>query len=230
MRRSDDVFFFTLIDFLLQVFFFGLLLFVAGQVLQEQDKQDRDKEVEEREKLLKTAGVSSIAELTDQLTKMVPLDKLRGTSDFIARQGGQEAIEAAVAAASAAGGADKVVQMQAQIDAMSNRINQLEGGWGKVSCIPNVIVNGKLQPKSIATVVVTDELITLQNPTPEMLELLRKLGTEFSAVQQLNLSAFRTTFAPIVARQPECRYFLDSITRTKYLDPMRAVWSAFRTQ
>ena len=229
MRRSDDVFFFTLIDFLLQVFFFGLLLFVVGQTLQAEEEVNRQSDVEQRDRLLKATGVSSITELTDQLTKMAPLDQLRGTSDFIARQGGQRTIEAAVAAASAAGGIEKVSGLQGQVAAMSERIAKLEG-WGKASCIPNIMVNGKLQPKSIATVIVADEGITLENPAPEMTALLRSLGLEFSAVQQLSLSSFRSTFAPVVTSQPECRYFLSVVTRTRYLEPMRAVWSAFRTQ
>jgi hypothetical protein len=229
IRRTDDVFFFTLIDFLLQVFFFGLLLFVAGQAAREEVERNRQQEVGEKEKLLKAAGVSSITELTDMLTKMAPLDRLRGTNDFIARNGGPEAIAAAVQAASAAGGIEKVKDMQQQLTEQTKRITQLEG-WGKASCIPNVMVNGKLQPKSIATAIVSDDAIHLESPEPEMHALLRRHGMEYSAVQNLTLSEFRSRFAPVVAEQPECRYFLSVVTKTKYLDPMRVVWSAFRTQ
>lgn len=229
MRRSDDVFFFTLIDFLLQVFFFGLLLFVVGQAVQQNEKADRHLEEQAREQLFKATGVSNIAELSDLLTKMAPLDELRGTSDFIARNGGSEGVKAAVAAASAAGGVQKVSELQSQVAVMSERIAKLEG-WGKVSCVPNITVNGKLQPKSIATVTVTDEAVIMDSPTPEMDTLLSSMGLEFSTVKQLSLASFRSTFAPVVVKQPECRYFLKVVTRTRYLDPMRAVWSAFRTQ
>ena len=229
MRRSDDVFFFTLIDFLLQVFFFGLLLFVVGQTLQQDEKNNRDKEEQKRDELFKSAGVSSITELTDLLTKMAPLDSLRGTSDFMARNGGYKGVEAAVAAASAAGGAEKVSKLNSQVAAMSDRIAKLEG-WGKVSCIPNITVNGAVQPKSIATVIVTDDKITLESPEPEMQLLLRSMGLEFQSVQQLSLSSFKSTFAPVVARQPECRYFLKMVRRTSIYDSVAAVWSAFRTQ
>lgn len=229
MRRSDDVFFFTLIDFLLQVFFFALLLFVVGQTLKGDDERTREKEIAEREELLKATGVSSLAELTDLFTKMVPLDKLRGTSDFITRNGGPDAVEAAVKAATAAGGVDKLSELQRKADEQDKRIAQLEG-WGKASCIPGTLVKGKLQPKSIARVIVSDDTIQIENPQPEMYELLRKLGVDFSDVQVLSLGDFRRRFAPVVAQQPECRYFLDVATRTRYLEPMRTVWSAFRTQ
>lgn len=229
MRRSDDVFFFTLIDFLLQVFFFGLLLFVVAQHLKKEEDANRETEVEQRDKLLKAAGVSSITELSDLLTKMAPLDQLRGTSDFIARSGGVDSVMAAVNAASAAGGSGRVLGLKSEVDALSDRVAKLEG-WGKVSCIPNVNVNGVVRPKSIATVVVTDEAIFLENPLPEFYSLLRTHGLELSGVQRLGLSEFRSTFARVVEKQPECRYFLDVLTRTRYLEPMRAVWSAFRTQ
>jgi membrane-associated protease RseP (regulator of RpoE activity) len=230
MRRSDDVFFFTLIDFLLQVFFFGLLLFVVWQVQQASAAKGRAAEEAAKDKLLAGAGVSSITELSDFLTKMAPLDQLRGMSDFIVRSGGINDVKAAVAAASAAGGVQKVGQLEGQLKLLNARISELEGGWGKVSCVPNIVVNGKLQPKSIARVLVEDGTITLEDPQPEMMNLLATHGLEFSSIQRLSLSAFRSTFAPVVTKQPECRYFLSVTTRTQFLEPMRAVWSAFRTQ
>ncbi len=229
MRRSDDVFFFTLIDFLLQVFFFGLLLFVVGQTLQSAEKGERDVEEQKKAHLLKAFGVSNITELTDALTKMAPLDKLRGTADYIARNGGVEPIRAAVDAARAAGGSAKVSTLNGQVAALTERLAKLEG-WGKVSCIPNITVNGTVRPKSIATVVVSDDGVVLQEPTQEMHTLLNSLGLQFDGVKSLSLGAFRSTFAPIVTKQPECRYFLDVVTHTRYLEPMRVIWSAFRTQ
>lgn len=230
MKRGDDVFFFTLIDFLLQVFFFGLLLFVAWQFQQQSTQGARERDEAARKRLLDAAGVSSIAELTDLLTKMVPLDQLRGTSDFMARNGGMDKAKAAIEAVNAAGGAEKVAQYERQMKVLNARISELEGGWGKASCLPNITVNGRTQPKSVARVVVEDNLIALEEPTSEFLALLASHSLEFDKVQRLAPSAFRATFAPLVTKQPECRYFLSVTTKTQYLDPMRAVWSAFRTQ
>jgi membrane-associated protease RseP (regulator of RpoE activity) len=229
MRRSDDVFFFTLIDFLLQVFFFGLLLFVVGQSLQKEKESVYHTEQQEVERLKKTAGVTNITELTDALTKMAPLKELRGTSDFMQRNGGIKNVEAAVNAASAAGGVDKVASLASDLKATTERLAKVEG-WGKVSCIPNVTVNGKIQPKSIATVFVSDKSIRLEEPTPEMHAVLQSLGLEFESVRELGLAEFRKTFSSLIAKHPECRYFLRVITQTQFLDPMRVVWSAFRTQ
>jgi hypothetical protein len=229
MRRSDDVFFFTLIDFLLQVFFFGLLMFVVGQMLEHRKDVDRAKEEVAKRKVLELTRVSNLTELTDFLSKLVPLDHLRGTKEFIDRNGGPQQVKAAIDAVRAAGGVEKVKDLQQQVDGLTHQVAQLEG-WGKVSCIPNVRVGDKYQPKTVARVVVYDDRIVLEDPSPEMKSVLASLGLEFSAVQQLSPSGFRATFAPLVAKHPECRYFLSRVVHTKYLDPMNAVWSAFRTQ
>lgn len=228
MRQSDDVFFFTLIDFLLQVFFFGLLIFVAGKALESEKDQSREARDKQVEAMVKATGVSSIAELSDLLTKLVPLDKLRGTADFIARHGGEKKIEEALKVVQAAGGVERLGELRSENAALAERVAKLEG-WGKVSCLPNVMVNGKLQPKTIGTVVVSDDTITLQDPTPDMLALLRTHGLEFDSVRRLSLPAFRETFAIVASKQPECRYFLTVRRETRYYEPMQAVWTAFRT-
>lgn len=230
MKRGDDVFFFTLIDFLLQVFFFGLLIFVVSQAKTADQEAAQTREKAAKERLQNEAGISNIAELTDLLTRMVPLDQLRGTSDYMAEHGGLPAAKKALDAAAAAGGVDKVGRLDQQVKALSARISELEGGWGKASCLPNVVINGKVQPQSIAKVLVEDNLITLAEPTAEMEKLLARHGLTFDTVQKLTPAAFRSTFASVVAKQPECRYFLTVTTSTQFLEPMRAVWAGFRTQ
>jgi hypothetical protein len=220
MRKGDEVFLFTLVDFLLQVFFFALLLFVFYLAMQQQEEEKRGVAEADQQKLLKSIGVSNLTELSDLLTKMAPLDQLRGTSDFIAHNGGAEKLRSVAEAASAAGGVDKLSKMNEQVKALTEKVAKLEG-WGKASCIPNVVVNGKAQPKSVAHVVVYDDHIELDSPTPEMTEVLQGLGS---------LAEFRATFAPLVSKKPECRYFLTASTKTQFLEPMRIVWSAFRTQ
>ena len=229
MRKGDEVFLFTLVDFLLQVFFFALLLFVVNLAMQKQEDEKRGLAETEQERLLKSVGVSNLTELSDLLTKMAPLDQPRGTSDFIARNGGVAKLQTVAKAASAAGGVDKIFSMSEQVKALSEKIAKLEG-WGKASCVPNIVVNGKAQPKSVAHVVVYDDHVEMDNLTPEMTEVLRGLGREHKGVSRLSLQDFRTIFAPLVTKKPECRYFLSATTKTRFLDPMRVAWSAFRTQ
>lgn len=229
MRKGDEVFLFTLVDFLIQVFFFALLLFVVYLAMQKHAEERRGKAETEQQKLLESVGVSNLTELSDLLTKMAPLDELRGTSDFIARSGGASKLRAVAEAASAAGGVDKISTMSEQVKALTEKVAKLEG-WGKASCVPNIVVNGKAQPKSVAHVVVYDDHVEMNSPTPEMTEVLQGLGRDFKDVSRLTLTEFRATFAPLVAKKPECRYFLSATTKTQFLEPMRSVWSAFRTQ
>src|SRR5262245_962960 len=96
MRRTDDVFFFTLVDFLVQVFFFGLLLFVVAGVSKGEAERKLAKERQELEEIKRAAGVSNLTELTDFLTKMAPVNELRGTSEFISKMGGVEKVKEAL--------------------------------------------------------------------------------------------------------------------------------------
>ncbi len=228
MKRSDDVFFFTLIDFLLQVFFFGLLLSAVWLALASEEAESREARDKQIEEMVKATGVSNLTELTDLLTKMGPVDQLRGTADFIARNGGPEQVERGLKAISAAGGMQKVEDLVAENNALNERVATLEG-WGKRSCLPNVLVNGRVTPRTIATARVTDDAVILEKPAEEMHELLRKHGLAFDAVKKLSLSDFRTTLAPIVTAQPDCRYFVRVRRETRYFEPMGAVWAVFRT-
>jgi len=210
MKRSNDVFFFTQIDLLLQILFFGLVLFVVGQTAVHA--------------VLKQAGVSNLTELSDKLTKLVPADSDLET--FVRENGGRKYIRDAVEAVRKVGGPEKVGKLQGDLDAADARVKTLEGErWGAPSCV--AMVNGR--PPTVARVVVRDESITLESPRPEFLNLLSKHGLKLEDVQTLQPEAFRATFARVVASDPGCRYFQSSEAKTKYLAPMRAVWSAFRT-
>ena len=228
MKRNDDVFFLTLVDFLLQVFFFGLLFFAFMQAVNKKKDDERAREEASQQALFKSAGVSSISELLDWLTKLAPLDQLRGTKDFIEKQGGIEQVKQAVAAASAAGGASQVAAMSTQIGLLQKRISQLEG-YGKPSCLPMVSVNGQAQPQAIARVTVEDGFITMSESSPELLTVLGGLNLQLSQVQRLSLAEFRAKFAPLIVQKPECRYFLRMTRNTQLYDPVQTVWSAFRT-
>lgn len=230
MKRGDDVFFFTLIDFLLQVFFFGLLLYVVSQAFAP--KPLEPDEAKARQELLEKAKVSNLTELTDLLSKMVPMDNLRGTAEFISRNGGWEKVKAAHDVAQAAGGVDKVKGMQAAIAAKELELEGLKGemrAWGTPSCVYET-VGGKTRPKSVAKVRVSDDRIELTDPNDEMQKILGQLGVEFTAVRSLSHDAFRQAFKPLVAQKPHCRYFLEVLARPNLLSSMNVVWSAFRTQ
>src|SRR5690348_2694198 len=97
-KRRDDVFFFILIDFLLQILFFGLFLFVVYQAGLKRDQEKLKEAVD-------AAGVSDITELTDDLTRLAPL-KLRELNDLIKQLGGPDEVKRLLERAQQEGGAE----------------------------------------------------------------------------------------------------------------------------
>lgn len=230
MKRGDDVFLFTLVDFLLQILFFGLLLYVLSRASAPQTISKVEGRA--RAELLDKAKVSNLVELTDLLTKMGPLEQLPGTAEFFRKNGSLKEVKASLDTMQKLGGTEKINSLQANIKAKEHEIEGLKTemkAWGTPSCL-YVMVAGKVKPRSIAKVMIFDDRIELAAPTEEMLSLLSSLKIDFGAVKILSHSTFRTTFAPVVAQKSSCRYFLDVTVKPKLYSSMQVVWSAFRTQ
>lgn len=217
MRRADDVFFFTLIDFLIQVFFFGFLLYVLAQAAQ----QETNEKLREAENLVKKTGVSNITELTDFFTKLAPFKEWRGFADFIASAGGFENIKKSMGLINEHGGPEKVATGL-------EKLRKIEEGTGKPSC-SYVMQGGKRIPQSVGRVRVSDTHVTFVSDTPEFVAVLGKLGIRNSDVKELTLNEFRNKFSALKTLRPDCRYRLDVEVNTQLLAPMDAVWSNFGT-
>ena len=67
MRRTDQVFLLTLIDFFIQIIFLGVFLYAIYSL----DSMKQSKAIE---RLLRHFGVSDFVQLTDKLTRLVPSD------------------------------------------------------------------------------------------------------------------------------------------------------------
>lgn len=222
MKKNNDVFFFVLVDFLLQAFFFGLLLYVAAQAMQadkEKDAKKTEEELRQQQKQVERAGFSSLTQLLDYLTKLAPVTELKGVADFFSEAGGYAKVKEAVEAVGKAGGVDKVAQAVALIKDAGGPEKVREGaellrkaGLGKPSCNND---NGR--PKAAATVVATDASIRFEGNTPELEQALARLGVRFEDVKELDLAQFRRTFAPLESKQPDCRYTLRFIEMTNYV-------------
>jgi hypothetical protein len=221
MKSGDRVFFFTLVDFLLQVFFFGLLLFAVSEVAQRAERQSRDEDAAAIERLKKASGVSNIAELTDEMSRLGPIDKLRGTKEFIDRNGGVDEILRAKQFVDVNGGAHSVSEKL-------EKLAKLEAAYGKPPCLYDGD-GGARRPRMIATAVVFDDKIQIQDMTDDFKALLPPLRLTAETAAELPLDAFRRSFYPLVTAKPDCRYFVRQDVRTKYLEPMRTLWAAFRT-
>lgn len=243
MKRNNDVFFLTLIDFLLQVLFFGLVIFALMHALTKKQDSDRVKESEQVKQLVKAAGVSNLTELTDELTKLAPISELKGTSDYLQKlgsvenaqkladmsqeAGGTAALLAELAAsrklaATVAQGAHSVGDIQQRLE----KLRKLEEGQGAAPCLFTMQGERK-RAKPVATVVGSDSGIRIEGTEPEFEDILKLLGRSRASVDELTLEQFAETFRPLGRLKPECRYTLRFVEDTHLVHARDAAQVAF---
>lgn len=205
--RRDDVFFFILVDFLLQVLFFGLFVFVVYQAA----LKAREEQVEDA---VDAAGVSDITELTDDLTRLVPFT-VAELADLIEKAGGADKLQDLLDRVEEEGG------IETSIDRL-DKLKKLEGA-DKPSCL--IGDGGRTIP--LMTVTARDSSITIEGSTPQLEALLGKLGRSYGSVQTTSLTSFRQTFQPVLTMQPNCRYFIRFQERTALVAPRKAAGQVF---
>lgn len=196
LRRSNDVFLLTLVDFLIQIIFFSAFLFVVYQTLLK-DPKAKEYDSAQVTEAIELAGVSDLKELTDELTKLAPVS-LKGFNAKLGNEAQRGEIEAAADAIEKAGGAAKLAEKMA-------RLEKLERGQGKPACIYET-VDGQRKPKMLATAIGSASTITFTGNTPELEKLLSTLGLKYEDVRTLSHSAFKRAFNDVIRNQPECRY------------------------
>lgn len=232
MRRSNEVYFITLIDLLVQVIFLGLVLYVLTKANQEIEDRNRQSDQEKIEALVKANGVSNLTELTDELTKLAPIKELKGTADFISKAGGMEEARKIAQLAADAGGANQLVLQisdakrvnevvaaaggSESIVAKLEKLRKFEEGSGKPPCLYTVSGDKKTS-KTLATVVADDTAIAFQGSNPDLEAVLALLKKPYVSVERLSLQEFSAAFAPLLQAKPECRYTLQFIEKTNYV-------------
>jgi hypothetical protein len=189
MRQSEHVLYITLVDFLLQLVFLGLIIGVIYAVAAKGDQDELNK-VEEIKKLM---GTSDLTRLTDDLTRLAPL---QATSREIA------------SAISSVGGIEKARKI---LDDHAN--NQL--GQGHVSCLQNSEI--------VTTLDAFEDHIDVRSPyTPKFKELLSEIKVN-SPISAMPLDAFKATFAPLLIHYPGCRFNVKLVEHSHDSRPRDAV-------
>ena len=215
-RRSDNVFLLTLVDFLVQIIFFGLFIFVAYQALLNREaKQYNPGDVQEA---IERAGVSDLKELIDELSRLAPV-RLKGFNDALGDKASPADVKHAADAISQAGGAQGVS------DSMS-RLAKLEQGSDKPPCLYDTL-NGKRETRNLATAVGTASNISFTGPTPELTALLSEVGLSYGQVQSLGLREFPRTFRRVLEKHPSCRYTIVFKETTRVVDARDAAGQIF---
>jgi hypothetical protein len=206
--RRDDVFFLILIDFLVQILFFGLFLFVFYEAtIQKKNDQLKD--------AVNAAGVSNLTELTDDLSRLAPL-KLKELSDLIAKAGGADAVTELLNRVSEEGGAKTSI---ARLD----KLRKLEGA-DKPSCL---VDPGTHSPRPLMTVLAVGQSIRIVEGSPDLEKLAATLPGKVGVGQAFSPDGFERSFAPLLQRQPQCRYYIKFQERTELVAPRRAAGRVF---
>lgn len=219
-RRSDNVFLLTLVDFLIQIIFFGLFVFVVWQAVINRGAEKKYDPQDVRD-AVEAAGVSNLKELVDELSKLAPV-RLKGMNDTLGRDLTPEQVAKARVAIDQAGGADG-------LSSAMQRLAKLEQGSDKPPCLFEM-VNGQRQTKTLGTAVGTASSITFSGTTPELDQLLSEVGLSYPSVQSLGVREFPRVFSRVLKAHPNCRYTIVLRETTSMVTARDAVNQIFYTK
>lgn len=215
-QRSDSVFLLTLVDFLVQVIFFGLFVFVVHQAILQRDRRHYDPAVVDR--AVETAGVSDLTELVDELSKLAPV-RLKGFNATLGNESDEAQVRRVAEAIREAGGAAGVS------DAMQ-RLAKLERGSGLPACLDET-VGGVRRAVTLATATGTGSSIVFDAPTPQFTRLLDEIGLDFGSVRSLGLREFPRVFRRVLTKHPKCRYTIVLREKTRMVNARDAAGQIF---
>lgn len=208
MRQSEHVLYITLVDFLIQLIFMGLIIGVIYAAAQREesgklDSRSGEEALKQIEHIKELFGISDLTKLTDELTRLAPLQATSKYADM-----GRD-LELAVSAVGGVQEAKKALEEQAR----------KKVGQGKPSCLPNGAI--------VATFDVFEDHVEIQRPlTPEFEKLLAELGLG-DRVAPMPLTSFKTAFAPLLTKHPDCRFNAKVVEHSFDTRPRDAVSSAF---
>ncbi len=215
-QRSDSVFLLTLVDFLVQVIFFGLFVFVVYQVMLQRERKRYDAATVDR--AVQAAGVSNLTELVDELSKLAPV-RLKGFNATLGKEADEAQVRRAAEAIREAGGASGVS------DAMQ-RLTKLERGNGLPACLEEN-ANGTRHAMTLASATGSDGGIVFDAPTPQFTNLLQAVGLDYGSVRTLGLREFPRTLRRVVTKHPGCRYTIVLRERTRMVGARDAAGQIF---
>lgn len=183
MRQSEHVLYITLVDFLLQLLFLGMVISVIYSSTQP-DPEETQSNKSFIEQVKKSTGISDLTILTDLLTRLGPLNQASAKVEI-----GRD-LEDAV---KKVGGKDEALKL---LNAAATKKGQ---------GLPPCLAKGE----KLVTFHAYSDRIEIQTPiTPEMSSLLKYLETSIESVSRLSLAEFARVFAPVYARnqKEQCIY------------------------
>jgi len=183
MRQSEHILYITLVDFLLQLLFLGLVLSVIHSSLQP-DQEETKANQDFIQNIKQLTGISDLTELTDELTRLGPLQNVNSHIKF------SHEIETLF---KTVGGKDVAIKL------LSDEAKKT--GQGRPSCMPN--------GEKIATFDAYADRIELRQPlSPEMSNILSSLNLSKEKVANVSLNEFKSLFSSLETRndRDKCIY------------------------
>lgn len=216
LQRSDSVFLLTLVDFLIQIIFFGLFVFVVYQTILRREKHRYDPALVDR--AVAAAGVSNLTELVDELSKLAPV-RLKGFNAALGNESDEAQVKSAAESIREAGGA-------AGVSNAMNRLAKLEHGNGLPACLDET-VGGVRRAVTLGIAVGTGSSIEFEAPTPQLSRLLGEIGLDFASARSLSLHDFTRKFYPVLVKHPNCRYTIVLRETTRMVNARDAAGQIF---
>lgn len=205
MRQSEHVLYITLIDFLLQLLFLGMVISVIYAISQQDEESPLDPVVakdaiEAMEKVKNLTGISNLTQLTDELTRLGPLQPANNNLDT------WKSITEAVKNAGGTDAAKKILEKQA--------------GQGLPSCLPN--------KARLATFhAYLDHIDLGKYDAEEFPALLTRIGVQKSSVERIPRTEFPNVFRQVRTHYPDCRFNIELIEHSFDTRPRDSVRQVF---
>lgn len=253
MKHQDNVFLLTLIDFLFQIIFFGLFIYVAYSAQEDPSFRSAVKELQQKFGLTSGTKVteamkqlpSSLSDLQDSARELPKLKKaqerlgfsnLTELTDELTRMAPIREVKAATELSKAVGGAANaealaaLVKTAGGIDGAKEAIGRyVKEGVGKPHCLPQIDAQGKVTgARPLATVKAYEDVIVFEALTPELSSVLKALGYDYAAIHTLPLRGFDERFRQMARVLPDCIHSINFVEMTRFVEPRDAARRHFR--
>ncbi|MEO7666176.1 MAG: hypothetical protein ABIU97_03990, partial [Dehalococcoidia bacterium] len=195
MKHTDNVFFFVLVDFFLQLIFLGVVLSVFGSAGKQADTTESDSvRLAQLDTLRARTGISDLTKLTDLLTTLVPAKNATGSATLAG-------LDTVIAIANTHGGPSR-------LDARLRTLEEDQHRVGITPCVDTVI-SGRLRSVALAHGVLTDSYFRLDGVTARLRGVFDSAGVKVEEGEPVPLERLQEAFGRLRPFPSACYYRID---------------------
>ena len=195
-QKSDSVFLLTLVDLLVQVIFFAIFLGAIHLSIEGRADPEIKKISDPKAKIIVEIGVLKVAELVNEMVRLVPIDRIMELSVLLPEFKSIESLKAALRLAKAANFNPKVLEEQ-----VKDLEKKSAAGVGLPVCLLDSDKN-----KNLLRLQGLDGYYVLSIITPKAQELLHKFQLDLKEGDRLTPEQLDDMGRVIANDKKECRY------------------------